>query len=300
MAKSFEQSYFRIIAEWLNSKILFSCALVSILTTALILGILSMESILFFQKVSFADFIFQTEWTPLFAKPRFGIWPLLLGTLLTSTIAMAIAIPFGILSAIYLSEFASRSTRQTVKPLLELLAGVPTVVYGYFALIIVTPLLQRWVPDLAGFNALSPGIVMGMMIIPTISSLSEDALSMVPKDLKEAAYALGARRISTIFRVVIPAAMSGISASIALGIGRALGETMIVAIAAGQRPLLTFDPRVPIETMTAFIVQVSMGDTPHGTLAYQTIFVVGGTLFMFTFSIHLIGIYLTKQFRRGF
>jgi len=265
---------------------LFGCALVSILTTIGVIVVLGREAIGFFEEVSLWQFLGDTQWTPLFADKHFGIWPLVAGTALTSLIAMAVAVPFGLFAAIFLSELASQRTRRILKPALEILAGVPTIVYGYFALIVVTPVLQKLVPGLAGFNALSPGIVMGIMIIPMISSLSEDALYAVPRGLKEGAYALGAGRPSTIMRVIVPAARSGIAASVALAISRAIGETMIVAIAAGQQPRLTFDPRVPVETMTAYIVQVSMGDTPTGTLEYRTIFVVGAALFVMTFIVN--------------
>lgn len=276
---------------------LFCCALISVLTTALVVGVLAYETWFFFESVSIWDFLGDLQWTPLFAEKHFGIWPLLVGTLMTASIAIFVALPFGLLAAIYLSEFASTRSRKVIKPLLEVLAGIPTVVYGYFALIFITPVLQKVVPDLAGFNALSPGIVMGIMIIPMISSLSEDALSSVPKSLREASFGLGARKLSTIFRVVVPSSFSGIAAAFTLAIARAIGETMIVTIAAGQRPLLTFDPRVPVETMTAYIVQVSMGDTPRGTLEYRTIFVVGASLFLLTFAINLISQRYARKFR---
>lgn len=276
---------------------LLACALVSVLTTAAILAVLLYETIVFFGDVPLRDFLFDTQWTPLFAEKRFGIWPLVAGTLLTSAIAIAVALPFGLLAAIYLGEFAPPGVRRTLKPTLEILAGVPTIVYGYFALVFLTPLLQTIVPGLAGFNALSPGIIMGVMIIPMISSLSEDAIQAVPQNLREAAYALGAGRLQTIFRVVVPTALSGIAASVVLAISRAVGETMIVAIAAGQQPRLTLDPRVPIETMTAYIVQVGMGDTPTGTLEYRTIFVVGATLFLLTFAANLASQRLARRFR---
>jgi phosphate transport system permease protein len=221
------------------------------------------------------------------------------GTLLTSAIAIAVALPFGLMAAIYLSEFASEPVRKTLKPMLEVLAGVPTIVYGYFALVFVTPMLQKVIPNLAGFNALSPGIVMGVMIIPMISSLSEDALHAVPMTLKEGAYALGASRLSALFRVTIPAALSGITASVVLAISRAIGETMIVAIAAGQQPRWTLDPRVPIETMTAYIVQISLGDTPTGTIEYRTIFVVGSMLFLMTFAMNILSQRMARRFRGG-
>ncbi len=271
----------------------------SVLTTAGVILVLGKEAFTFFQDVSLFDFFGDTQWTPLFAEKHFGIWPLVAGTFLTSGIAMSVAVPFGLLAAIFLSELASQRTRRILKPALEVLAGVPTIVYGYFALVVVTPMLQRIVPGLAGFNALSPGIVMGIMIIPIISSLSEDALYAVPRGLREGAYALGAGRPSTILRVVVPAARSGIAASVALAVSRAIGETMIVAIAAGQQPRLTLDPRVPVETMTAYIVQVSMGDTPTGTLEYQTIFVVGATLFVMTFMVNGISQRLRRKFRNA-
>ncbi|MFT6399895.1 MAG: phosphate transport system permease protein [Bradymonadia bacterium] len=276
---------------------LLGCALVSVFTTAGIISVLAFETISFFGEVSLAEFLLDSQWTPLFADKHFGIRPLVAGTLLTSAIAISVALPFGLMAAIFLSEFASSRVRSILKPMLEILAGVPTIVYGYFALVFVTPLLQRFVPDLAAFNALSPGIVMGIMIIPMISSLSEDALSSVPRSMREAAYALGAGKVPTIFRVVLPAAFSGIAASVILAVSRAIGETMIVAIAAGQQPRLTADPRVPVATMTAYIVQVSMGDTPSGTLEYSTIFVVGSTLFAMTFCMNLLSRKLTKKYR---
>ncbi|MES2503636.1 MAG: phosphate ABC transporter permease subunit PstC [Myxococcota bacterium] len=267
---------------------LMASALISVGITLGVLVVLFTETFIFFEQVSWRDFLFDTKWTPLFASKHFGIWPLLAGTFLTSAIAMAVALPFGILAAVYLSEFATSKTRRILKPLLEILSGVPTVVYGYFALVFLTPLLQQFVPGLSGFNALSPGLIMGMMIIPLVCSLSEDALYAVPMHLREAAYALGAGKVTTICRVVIPAAYSGIKASVVLAISRAIGETMIVTLAAGQQPQLTLDPRVPIETMTAYIVQVSMGDTPRGTIEYQSIFVVGATLFAITFIINYL------------
>jgi phosphate transport system permease protein len=276
---------------------LLGCGALSIFVTAGILGVLAFEAIEFFRDVSFADFIGDTQWTPLFAEKHFGIWPLVCGTLLTAVIAIAVALPFGLLAAIYLSEYASERQRRIIKPTLEVLAGVPTIVYGYFALVFVTPALQKIVPDLAGFNALAPGIVMGIMIIPLISSLSEDAIYAVPLSLREGALALGASKLSTIFRVTVPAAMSGIAASVTLAISRAIGETMVVAIAAGQRPELTLDPRVPIETMTTYIVSIAKGDTPTGTIEYRTIFVVGTALFVMTFAMNMLSHRLTRRIR---
>ncbi|MFT5430842.1 MAG: phosphate transport system permease protein [Myxococcota bacterium] len=285
------------VERWIERG-LVSCGLLSVAVTIGILAILSVETVAFFSEVSFAEFFGDTQWTPLFHDKHFGIWPLVAGTLLTAGIAMAVALPLGIMAAIYLSEFAPRPVRAVLKPCLEVLAGVPTIVYGYFALVVVTPILQQVIPDLSGFNALSPGIVMGIMIVPMISSLSEDAMYAVPDSLREAGYALGATQLPVIFRVVLPAAMSGIAASVVLAVSRAIGETMIVAIAAGQQANLTFDPRVPIETMTAFIVQISMGDTPSGTLEYRTIFAVGTTLFLATFAMNLLSHRLSRRFRR--
>ncbi len=275
--------------------VLFACGALSIFTTLGILFVLSVETWAFFQEVSLGEYLGDTQWTPLFADKHFGVWPLISGTVLTAGIAIVVAVPFGLLAAIYLSEFASERARKILKPSLEILAGVPTIVYGYFALVFLTPILQTFVPDLAGFNALSPGIIMGIMIIPMISSLSEDAIYAVPNNLREAAYGLGAGKLQTIFRVVVPSARSGIAAAITLAISRAIGETMIVAVAAGQQPNLTLDPRVPIQTMTTYIVQVSMGDVPTGTLEYRTIFVVGATLFAMTFAMNMISQRMAKR-----
>jgi phosphate transport system permease protein len=285
------------VSERCIEALLLLSGLVSVLTTLGILYVLAAETLQFFSVVSLWEFLTGTEWTPLFADAQFGILPLLSGTLLTSGIALAVALPFGLLSAIYLSEFAPAWARRLLKPTLELLSGVPTIVYGYFALVFLTPLLQRFIPDLAGFNALSAGIVMGIMIIPMISSLSEDALSAVPDGYREAALGLGSTKLSAIFRVVLPAASSGVVASVILALSRAIGETMIVTIAAGQQPRLTLDPRVPIETMTTYIVQVSMGDVPTGTLGYRTIFAVGSALFVMTFAMNVVSQRLSRRFR---
>jgi phosphate transport system permease protein len=287
-------------AERLIEILLFLCALLSVGTTAGIIGVLVFETAAFFRDVPVLDFLTGTEWTPLFANQRFGVLPLVLGTLLVSAIAMAVAVPTGLLSAIYLSEYAPDRVRRVVKPVLEILAGVPTVVYGFFALTFVTPLLQRVVPGLSGFNALSPGIVMGLMILPLVSSLAEDAMRAVPSGLREAAYALGATRMQTAVQVVVPAAFSGITAAFILAASRAIGETMIVAIAAGQQPRLTANPLVPIETMTAYIVQVSLGDTPQGTLEYRTIFAVGMLLFVMTLALNLASGWLRAKFREEY
>ncbi len=279
---------------------LFLCAALSILTTAGIIGVLLVETIAFLRDVPLTAFLFGTVWTPLFSTKQFGVLPLVSGTVLVSLIAMAVALPAGLLSAIYLSEFAPQAVRRVAKPALEILAGIPTVVYGYFALLFVTPLLQGLMPGLAGFNALSPGLVMGVMILPMVSSLSEDAMRSVPDGLRAGAYALGATRAQAALRVVLPAALSGISAAVILAVSRAVGETMIVAIAAGQQPRLTFDPRVPVETMTAYIVQVSLGDTPVGTLEYRTIFAVGMLLFAGTFTMNLVSTWLRERFRQEY
>ena len=280
--------------------LLMLCAAISVLTTIGILWVLLSESSSFFAKVSLKDFLTDTQWTPLFAEKHFGILPLISGTLLTTLIAIAIALPTGLSIAVYLNEYAPKKFRKAVKPMLEILAAIPTVVYGYFALMVVTPFLQKFIPDMAGFNALSPGIVMGVMIIPIISSLSEDALYAVPKSLREASYGMGATRFQTSFKVLVPAATSGITVSIILAISRAIGETMIVAIAAGQQPRLTFNPLVPIETITTYIVQVSLGDVVQGSLEYKTIFAAGIALFAFTFILNNISYFIKKKFQEKY
>ena len=288
------------VKEFLIEKGLLLSAFITVLTTIGIILVLTIEAVNFFSEVSLKSFFTDTEWTPLFAQKHFGILPLLTGTLLTTLIAILVALPIGLTIAIYLSEYAPKGFRKTIKPALELLAAVPTVVYGFFALMVVTPFLQQIYPDLAGFNALSAGIVMGIMIIPFISSLSEDALFAVPKSLREASFGMGSTRLQTAMRVTVPAASSGIVVSIILAISRAVGETMIVAIAAGQQPRLTFDPTVPIETITAYIVQVSLGDVQHGTLEYRTIFAAGITLFAFTFLLNNISFFLRKRYRQKY
>jgi phosphate transport system permease protein len=279
--------------------LLAACGWLSVLVTVGIVLALGWEAWAFFAEVPLGRFLLDTEWTPLFADKHFGIWPLVAGTALTSGVAVAVAVPFGLAAAIYLSEYADPRARAWLKPSLEVLAGIPTIVYGYFALVVVTPILQRVVPGLAGFNALSAGIVMGLMIVPMICSLSEDALFAVPDTLREASLGLGASRAATILRVVLPAAASGVTASVLLAIARAVGETMIVAIAAGQRPVLTLDPRDSIQTLTAFIVQVSQGDTPAGSLEYRTIFAVAATLFVITFAVNAAAQALARGVRGG-
>ena len=286
--------------EFVVEKGLFVCAAFSVLVTGGIIAVLLWETIAFLREVPVLEFLTGTEWTPLFSEQRFGVLPLVAGTALVSAIAMVVALPSGLLAAIYLSEYAPPRVRRIVKPVLEVLAGVPTVVYGYFALLFVTPLLQRFIPGLAGFNALGPGIVMGIMILPLVSSLAEDALHAVPNGLREGALALGSSRMQATLRVIVPAAFSGISAAFILAISRAIGETMIVAVAAGQQPRLTANPLVPIETMTAYIVQVSLGDTPAGTIEYRTIFAVGMLLFLMTFALNLASNWLRRRFREEY
>ena len=280
--------------------IFFVCGALSLLTTFGIVAVLIFETVEFFAEVSLLEFLTDTQWTPLFAQKHFGILPLLSGTFLTSAIAILVAMPVGLVCAIYLSEFAPEPVRRKIKPVLEVLAGIPTVVYGYFALLFVTPLLQTFIPSLSGFNALAPGMVMGIMIIPLVSSLSEDAMYTVPQSLREAAHALGASRLQVALRVVVPAAFSGIAAAFLLAVSRAIGETMIVAIAAGQQPRLTLNPLVPVETMTAYIVQVSLGDTPTGTLEYRTIFAVGTMLFFSTLILNLFSRSLRERIRERY
>lgn len=280
--------------------ILFVAASASVFVTASIVYVLLSESLDFFRTVPIVDFLTDTEWTPVFARPHFGILPLLSGTVTVAAIALLVAIPLGTMLAIYLSEFAPTKVRETVKPALELLEGVPTVVYGYFALLFVTPLLQRFIPGLATFNMLAPGMVMGIMILPYVVSVSEDAMRAVPKALREGAYALGANRLQAAFRVIVPSALSGITAAYVLGMSRAVGETMVVAIAAGQNPNLTFNPLHGAATITAYIVQISLGDLPYGSLAYQTIFAAGLTLFVLTLAFNVAGFALRRRFREAY
>jgi phosphate transport system permease protein len=276
---------------------LLGAALSSIAITAGIVGILVGESIPFFRKVPLGTFLTDTQWTPLFSEPRYGILPLVCGTLVTTAVALLVAIPVGTIAAVYLSEYAPHRLREWVKPVLELLSAVPTVVYGYFALLFVTPLLQRVLPELPGFNMLSAGLVIGVMIVPYVSSLSEDAMRAVPVHLREGAYAVGATRLQTAFGVVMPSAFSGIAAAYVLGVSRAIGETMVVAIAAGMQPTMTLDPTKPAATITAYIVQVSLGDLPHDSIGYQTIFAAGLTLLLMTLAFNVGGHLLRRRFR---
>lgn len=275
-------------------------AAISVFTTVGIVWVLASESYGFFRHVPLRKFLTDTQWTPLFSDKHFGIAPLFVSTLLVTAIACAVAVPLGLLAAVGLYAFLPRRLARKAKPILELLAGIPTVVYGYFALLAVTPLIQKVIPRTSVFNAASAGIVMGMMILPMIASLSEDALSAVPKSIVEGAYALGASRAEAVFRVAVPAALGGIVASVILAVSRAIGETMIVAIAMGQQARLTLDPLVPSETMTAYIVQVSLGDTPRGSLEYQTIFAVGGALFVISMILNVASARVVRRFREAY
>ncbi len=287
------------IQEKIIEAILFGCALVSILTTFGIVFIIFRVTFEFFQKVSFIQFFFDTRWTPLFADQHFGIWPLIAGTMLTTAIAMLVAVPLGLSSAIYLSEYASPKVAAILRPAVELLAGVPTVVYGYFALLFVTPVLRSILP-LEIFNALSAGLMMGIMITPTVGSISVDAIQSVPLSMREGAYALGVTKLETIIKVVLPAALSGISASIILGISRAVGETMTVLIAAGQEPKLTLNPLTSVETMTAYMAQISGGDSPRGSLNYKTLYAVGAVLFLITLALNIISNWIANRFKENY
>jgi len=290
----------RKIKENIIETALFLSALSSILITVGIVVILSYESFGFFKEVSIKEFLTERQWTPLFAEPKFGILPLVAGTLLTTSIALIVALPLGLTVTIYLSEYAPHKVREIIKPILELLAAVPTVVYGYFALLFLTPILQKFIPDLSGFNALSPGIIMGIMIIPYVSSVSEDAMKAVPMHIREGSYAMGATKLQTAFKVVIPSAFSGIAAAFIIGISRAVGETMVVAIAAGMLPNFTVNPLEPVQTLTGYIVQVALGDLPHGTLEYKTIYAAGITLFLMTLAFNLVGFWLRKRIREAY
>jgi phosphate transport system permease protein len=290
----------RHVQERIIEFVLFVAALISVATTVGIVLILLTESYDFFQVVSLWDFLTDTQWTPLFSDAHYGIMPLLSGTLVSSAVALLVAIPLGTLIAIYLSEFAPFGVREVAKPFLEMLGGIPTIVYGYFALLFVTPLLQLIFPELPGFNLLSAGLVMGIMIIPYVSSVSEDAMRAVPMALREGSYAMGATRFQTAIRVVTPAAFSGIAAAYILGISRAVGETMILAVAAGMQPNLTWNPMEPAATITAYIVQVALGDLPHGSIGYQTIFAAGLSLALITLLFNVLGHVLRKRYRQAY
>jgi len=290
----------RNVKERIIELILMMAALVAVATTFAIVGVLLYESLSVFKTVSVIEFFTDTQWTPLFEDAHYGIMPLVSGTLTTSAIALAVAVPIGTISAIFLSEFASHKTREIIKPILELLVGVPTVVFGYFALFFVTPLLQSLYPDLPSFNMLGAGIVMGIMIIPYIASMSEDAMRAVPMSMREGSYAMGATRFQTAIKVVTPAAISGIVAAYILAISRAVGETMVVAIAAGQQPNLTFNPLDSAATITAYIVQVAMGDLPHGSIGYQSIFAAGLVLMAMTLAFNIFGHWVRKKYRESY
>lgn len=290
----------RHVKERIVEAVLLLAALFSVFVTVGIVWVLISESLLFFTHVSVWDFLTDTQWTPLFDDAHYGIMVLLSGTIVSSLVALAVAIPLGTTIAIYLSEFAPFTLREVAKPMLELLGGVPTVVYGYFALLYVTPALQLLMPELPGFNLLSAGLVMGVMIIPYVSSVSEDAMRSVPMSMREGSYAMGATRFQTAIRVVTPAAFSGIAAAYILGISRAVGETMILAVAAGMQPNLTWNPLEPAATITAFIVQVALGDLPHGSIGYQTIFAAGLTLMLLTLGFNILGHLLKRRFRQAY
>ena len=291
---------YRKLRDRIVETLLLAAGLVAVFTTLAIVAVLLYESSTFFEHVSIVDFLTDTLWTPLFADAHYGILPLVAGTVTTTMVALLVAVPLGTTIAIYLSEFAPHQLRETVKPILELLGAVPTVVYGYFALTMVTPVLQWFMPELPGFNMLSAGLVIGLMIVPYVSSVSEDAMRAVPRYMREGSYAMGATRLQTALRVVVPGAFSGLAAAFILGISRAVGETMVVAIAAGMQPNFTFDPRQPAATITAYIVQVSLGDLPHGSIGYQSIFAAGLVLMILTLIFNIVGFSLTRRFREAY
>jgi phosphate transport system permease protein len=292
LAKSFRRNFLEKLIEF---GLLLSAVIAVFITTAIVY-ILVTEAIPFFKHVSIYEFLTDTVWTPNYSIKRYGILALISGTLTTTMIALIVAVPLGTITAIYLSEFASHRVRETIKPILELLVGVPTVVFGYFALMLVTPLLQKIYPDLTTFNMLGPGIVMGVMIVPYIASVSEDAMRAVPMAMREGAYAMGATRFQTAIKVIAPAATSGIVASYILAISRAVGETMIVAVAAGQQPNFTFNPIESAATITAYIVSVALGDLEHGGIGYQSIFAAGLTLLIMTLALNILGHWVRKRF----
>ena len=285
------------IKERVVEGLLLFSALSTVFITLSIVFILFYEAFGFFKAVPLREFLTGTQWTPLFAQPKFGILPLVTGTLLVTGIAVIVALPVGLIVAVFLSEYAPFKVKEVAKPILEILAAVPTVVYGYFALLFLTPILQKFIPNLSGFNALSPGIIMGIMIIPYVSSVSEDAMKAVPMYIREGSYAMGATKFQTAFKVVIPSAFSGIAAAFIIGVSRAIGETMVVAIAAGMMPNLTLNPVEPIQTLTAYIVGISLGDVPHGTIEYKTIFAAGITLFLMTLFLNILGFWFRRRIR---
>jgi phosphate transport system permease protein len=290
----------RSVRERLIAVLLFLCAAASTLVTVGVVMVLLRETVLFFSQVSPVEFFTGTRWQPLFEPARFGVLPLLAGSFMVAAGSAVIALPIGLMTAIFLSEYAAARMQRLLKPVLEILAGIPTVVYGYFALTFITPLLRTFLPETDVFNAASASIVVGIMIIPTVSSLSEDALRAVPQSLREGAYGLGATKLEVSTRVVVPAALSGIFASFILAISRAIGETMAVTIAAGNLPNLTVNPLESIQTMTAYIVQVSLGDTPQGTVEFQTLFAVGMTLFLITLAMNILSQWVLSHFREEY
>jgi phosphate transport system permease protein len=287
------------IQETLIRWVLLACASISVLTTVAVVGTLFEESFAFFKVVPLAEFLFGKQWTPTLLPRHFGILPLLSGTLMIALTSSLIAIPFGLGSAVYLSEYAPRKVRRILKPLLEILAGIPSIVFGFFALTFITPLLQRFIPSTQVFNALSAGLAVGIMIIPLVASISEDAMSAVPDSMRKGAFALGATRMEVTTGIVIPAAVSGIGASFILAVSRAIGETMIVAIAAGQSPVLTANPLNSIQTMTGFMVNLSLGDIQQGTIEYKTVFAVGSMLFLMTFAMNLLARMTIRRYKEA-
>jgi phosphate transport system permease protein len=287
----------RALVAHVMKAILFLAGALSVFITAAIVYVLLYDSLLFFKEVSIINFLTDTEWTPVFENPKFGIITLVSGTLMTTFVGLAVAVPAGTILSIYLSEFAGHGLREVIKPILEVLAGVPTVAFGYFALFFLTPIFQIFIPNLSSFNLLVPGIVIGVMILPYIVSVAEDAMRAVPDALREGAFALGFTRFQTAIRVVIPGAFSGVTAAYLLGMSRAVGETMVVAIAAGQQPRIALNPLEGAATITAYIVQISLGDLPHNSLAYLTIFVAGLTLFVMTLVFNLLAFWLRKRYR---
>ncbi len=288
------------ISNVIARNILFLFAIITILTTIGIIASLLKDSIGFFSNVSITDFLFGKKWTPLFSEPSFGVLPLVMGTLIITLVSAVISIPIGLLTAIYLSEYANKRVRKIIKPILEVLAGIPSIVFGYFALTLITPLIKTFLPQTEIFNALSASIAVGIMTIPLVSSLSEDALRAVPDSLRQGALALGSTKMETSLKVVVPAAISGISASFVLAISRAIGETMIVTIAAGARPNLTFNPLESVQTMTSFIVQASQGDNPHGTVGYYSLFAVGLLLFLITLGLNILSHHMVEKYRKEY
>ena len=288
------------ISNLIARNILFLFAIITILTTIGIIVSLLKDSIGFFSNVSITDFLFGKKWTPLFSNPSFGVLPLVMGTLIITLLSAVISIPIGLFTAIYLSEYANKKVRKVIKPILEVLAGIPSIVFGYFALTLITPLIKTFLPQTEIFNALSASIAVGIMTIPLVSSLSEDALRAVPDSLRQGALALGSTKMETSLKVVVPAAISGISASFVLAISRAIGETMIVTIAAGARPNLTFNPMESVQTMTSFIVQASQGDNPHGTVGYYALFAVGLLLFLITLGLNILSHYMVEKYRKEY